>query len=62
MVTRAALHQAAGDVATARGLLDQAFAIFQTLGTLDEPAGVKAALVALIAARRSRYSRAYPML
>src|ERR1700730_6797354 len=30
MVTRAALHQAAGDVATARGLLDQAFAIFQT--------------------------------
>jgi hypothetical protein len=47
MVTRAALHQAAGDVATARGLLDQAFAIFQTLGTLDEPARVKAALVAL---------------
>jgi tetratricopeptide (TPR) repeat protein len=47
MVTRAALRQAAGDVATAKGLLDQAFAIFQTLGTLDEPARVKAALVTL---------------
>jgi class 3 adenylate cyclase/tetratricopeptide (TPR) repeat protein len=47
MVTRAALRQGAGDVATARRLLDRAYAIFQTLGTLDEPARVEAALAAL---------------
>jgi class 3 adenylate cyclase/tetratricopeptide (TPR) repeat protein len=47
MVTRAALHQAAGDVATARTLLDQAYAIFQALGTLDEPLRVEAARAAL---------------
>ena len=47
MVTRAALRQAAGDVATARALLDQAAAIFQALGTLDEPARVEAARAAL---------------
>jgi tetratricopeptide (TPR) repeat protein len=43
MVTRAALRQAAGDVATARALLDKAHAIFQALGTLDGPARVEAA-------------------
>src|SRR5260370_10297632 len=47
MVTRAALRQGAGDVATARQLLEQAYAIFQTLGTRGEPARVKAALAAL---------------
>jgi tetratricopeptide (TPR) repeat protein len=47
MMTRAALHQAAGDVATARALLDQAYAIFQALGTLDEPLRVQAARAAL---------------
>jgi len=47
MVTRAALRQRTGDVATARQLLDQAYAIFQTLGTRDEPARVGAALAAL---------------
>jgi tetratricopeptide (TPR) repeat protein len=47
MVTRAALRQAGGDVAAARQLLDQAGAIFQALGTLDEPARVEAARAAL---------------
>ena len=47
MVTRAALRQGAGDVATARQLLKQAYAIFQALGTRLEPARVKAALTAL---------------
>jgi hypothetical protein len=47
MVTRAALRQAAGDVATARDLLDRADAIFQGLGTLGEPAWVQEALAAL---------------
>ena len=46
MVT-APLRQAAGDVAAARQLLDQAGAIFQALGTLDEPARVAAARAAL---------------
>jgi class 3 adenylate cyclase/tetratricopeptide (TPR) repeat protein len=47
MVTRAALRQAAGDIAAARQLLDQAGAIFQALGSLDEPARVEAARGAL---------------
>jgi len=47
LVTRAALRQAAGDLAAARDLLDRAHVIFQELGTLDEPARVKAALFAL---------------
>jgi len=47
MVTRAALRQAAGDIAAARRLLDQAYAIFCALGTLDEPARVEAARAAL---------------
>ena len=47
MITRAALRQSAGDVATARALLDRARAIFRELGTLDEPARVEAALAAL---------------
>jgi hypothetical protein len=47
MVTRAALRQVAGDIADARDLLDQADAIFQAIGTLDEPARVEAARAAL---------------
>jgi tetratricopeptide (TPR) repeat protein len=47
MMTRAALRQAAGDVATARALLRGAYAIYQALGTLDEPLRVEAARVAL---------------
>jgi tetratricopeptide (TPR) repeat protein len=47
MVTRAALRQRTGDVATARQLLEQASLIFQMLGTRDEPARVEAALTAL---------------
>jgi tetratricopeptide (TPR) repeat protein len=47
MLTRAALRQAAGDLTTARELLDRANAIFEELGTLDEPARVAAARAAL---------------
>jgi hypothetical protein len=47
MMTRAALRQVAGDVVMARALLDQAYAIFQALGTLDEPLRVEAARAAL---------------
>jgi len=47
IVTRAALRQANGDLTTARRLLDEADAIFQTLGTLDEPARVERARAAL---------------
>jgi class 3 adenylate cyclase/tetratricopeptide (TPR) repeat protein len=46
MVTLAALRQIAGDVTKARQLLEQAHAIFQALGTLDEPVRVEAALEA----------------
>jgi len=47
MVTRAALRQGAGDVTTARHLLNEANAIFRALDTLDEPPRVDAALAAL---------------
>ena len=47
MITRAALRQRAGDVATARALLDRAQAIFHELGTLDEPTRVEAGLADL---------------
>jgi class 3 adenylate cyclase/tetratricopeptide (TPR) repeat protein len=47
MVTRAALRQRAGDVASARQLLDQASAIFQALSCRDEPVRVNDALAAL---------------
>jgi hypothetical protein len=47
MVTRAALRHAAGDTPAAHRLLDEAQAIFKTLGTLDEPARVEAARAAL---------------
>ena len=47
LVTRAALHQSAGDAAAARRSLDHADAIFQALGTVDEPARIAAARAAL---------------
>jgi class 3 adenylate cyclase/tetratricopeptide (TPR) repeat protein len=47
MVTLAALRQVAGDVTTARQLLDEARAMFQALGTLDEDARIEAAGAAL---------------
>ena len=47
MVTRAALRQGVGDVATARQLLDHAYSIFQALGTLDETAHAEAARASL---------------
>jgi class 3 adenylate cyclase/tetratricopeptide (TPR) repeat protein len=47
MVTRAAVRQRGGDRDGARRLLGQASAIFEALGTLDEPARVNAAVVAL---------------
>ncbi len=47
MVTRAALRQRTGDIASARRLLDEASAIFHTLGCSIEPAQVRAAFAAL---------------
>jgi tetratricopeptide (TPR) repeat protein len=47
MVTRAALRQRAGDIATARQLLEAANAIFHTLGTHGEFARIEAALARL---------------
>jgi tetratricopeptide (TPR) repeat protein len=47
MLTRAALRQRVGDATEARRLLERASALFGELGTLDEPARVEAALVAL---------------
>jgi class 3 adenylate cyclase/tetratricopeptide (TPR) repeat protein len=47
LVTKAGLRQAAGDVATARQLLQQASEIFRELGTLDEPSRIEAALAAM---------------
>ena len=47
MITRAALHQRAGDAVAARELLQHSATLFGKLGTLDEPARVAAALAAL---------------
>ncbi len=47
LVAQADLSRAAGDLAGARQLLERALAIFQELGTLDEPPRVRAALAAL---------------
>jgi tetratricopeptide (TPR) repeat protein len=47
MLTRVSLRQAAGDVAAATRLLDQAEAIFRALSTIDEPARVEAARASL---------------
>ncbi|MGH7044759.1 MAG: ATP-binding protein [Stellaceae bacterium] len=47
MVTRAALRQIAGDVVTARQLLERARAIFDELRTRNEPDRVEAALAVL---------------
>src|SRR6516162_3703398 len=47
LVTRAGLCQNRGDIAEARELLEEAAAIFDSLGTLDEPTRVRSALAAL---------------
>ncbi len=47
LVAQAGLRQAAGDLLAARPLLERALAIFESLGTLDEPVQVRAALSAL---------------
>jgi DnaJ-domain-containing protein 1 len=47
LVAQAALRRASGDAAGARGLLERALALFEALGTLDEPLRVRAALAAL---------------
>ncbi len=50
LVVRAELCRAAGDRMGAQALLERALAIFESLGTLDEPPRVRATLVALRAA------------
>jgi len=47
LVTHARLCQGLGNFAEARGFLEEAGGIFDTLGTLDEPGRVRAALTAL---------------
>ena len=47
LVTRARLYQNYSNFRAARELLEEAAAIFSRLGTLDEPARVNAALIAL---------------
>ena len=47
MVTRAALRQAAGDVNSARALIDQACEAFGALGTIGEIDRAKSAVAAL---------------
>jgi tetratricopeptide (TPR) repeat protein len=47
LVAQAKLHQKAGDVSGARCLLERALALFETLGTLDEPHRVQALLATL---------------
>jgi tetratricopeptide (TPR) repeat protein len=47
LVTQAGLCQNYGDFARARQLLEEALAIFEALGTLDEPIRVREALAAL---------------
>jgi len=47
LAARGGLQGAAGDVISARKLLESALAIFEELGTLDEPPRVRAALAAL---------------
>ena len=47
LVAQALLHRALGDTMGARGLLARALALFETLGTLDEPRRVRAILATL---------------
>ena len=47
LMTRAKLDRHRGNFSGARGLLEEAGALFERLGTLDEPARVKSAMVAL---------------
>src|SRR5215472_13077972 len=54
LVTRAGLCQRSGDIAEARKLLEEAGAIFVSLGTLDEPTRVRSALASLEEPSRSQ--------
>ena len=47
MVTRSLLRRRAGDLALSRQLLEQAHLTFEMLGTRDEPARIRAALLKL---------------
>jgi len=47
LVAQANLRGTAGDPAGARQLLERALAVFEALGTLDEPSRVRSALAAL---------------
>ena len=47
LVTQAALRRASGDETGARVLLERALALFEALGTLDEPLRARAALATL---------------
>lgn len=47
LVAQANLRRASGDFATARTLFERALALFESLGTLDEPTHVRTALGAL---------------
>ena len=47
LVTRAVIYENSGELITARRMLEEAGALFEQLGTLDEPMRVKAALAAL---------------
>jgi tetratricopeptide (TPR) repeat protein len=47
LVAQAHLHQAAGNPSGARELLERALALFEALGTLDEPRRVQTVLAAL---------------
>jgi class 3 adenylate cyclase/tetratricopeptide (TPR) repeat protein len=48
LVTQALLRRGSGDCAGARALLERAEALFEALGTLDEPPRVRAALASLL--------------
>jgi tetratricopeptide (TPR) repeat protein len=47
LVAQANLHRTAGDVSAGRELLERALALFEMLGTLDEPHRVRAFLATL---------------
>ena len=47
LVAQAVLCRVSGDEAGARALIERALALFEALGTLDEPLRVRAALAAL---------------